>query len=458
MVEVVVRKEEFPPKDLLEGLERVKEDIKANRQIPLWIRSDPRIFELERIKLWPRVWHFLAHESEIPNPGDFVRRYIGPDVPVVVVRGDDGKVRAFLNICRHRGRQFCVAEAGKTSQFMCPYHGWTYNTKGELINVPFKDLLFPEDFNPKDYGLYEVRIESYNGLIFGNLSGKKAESLEEYLGDFAWYLDILTKRTDKGLEFYVPQRWIANFNWKEGADNFHNDSYHLITTHQSARYLGLIVPGGNPVLGYFIASRKGHGIGIKGEYKGKIPEIYYPAGYRIFAPEVVEMAKKNLTPEQFKFWYENHIFLHGTVFPNFSFLDVLIGRQRDDYVGPAWKLFRLWRPISPTKTEVWGWFAVEADANEEFKRLSYRNYLQNFGPGGMFEVDDIENWETIGANSQSLSVNSAADIKFPYIMGKELMLNETPHKAKYGDLDIAPINNDRQLRNRWLRYIEYLLS
>jgi len=461
MVEVVTRKEEFPPKDLLEGLERAKEEIEAGKQVPLWIRSDPRLFELERIKLWPRVWHFLAHESEIPNPGDFVRRYIGPDVSVIVARGDDGKVRAFLNICRHRGRQFCLAEAGKASQFICQYHGWTFNNKGELINVPFKDMLFPEDFNPKDYGLYEVRIESYNGFIFGNLSGKKAESLEEYLGDFAWYLDIFTKRTDKGLEFYVPTRWIANFNWKEAAENFDHDDYHVLTTHQSAIPIGLVYPEPTTlIIGYFVGSKKGHGLGILSGDKSKVPEIYYPSGYRIFAPEIVEMAKKNLTPEQFKLWYENHIFIHGTVFPNFSFLDVLVGRNREDYVGPAYKTFRVWRPISPNMTEIWSWFAVEVDSNEEFKKMSYRNYVLTFGASGMFEADDMENWQGISANSESLSLNSAADIKFPFLLGKELVHKpgESVHKVKYGDVITGPIANERQARYVWLRYIEYLLS
>src|SRR6266403_5675523 len=87
---------------------------------------DPEIFELEQERLFSKAWLFLAHESELPGKGDYVTRNLAGD-PVVVVRGDDGLIRAFLNSCRHRGMRLCRADKGRVSTIRCPYHGWTYS-------------------------------------------------------------------------------------------------------------------------------------------------------------------------------------------------------------------------------------------------------------------------------------------------------------------------------------------
>src|SRR5262245_65972788 len=103
------------------------------------IYVDPELYEMEQDRLFRRTWLFLAHESELPNPGDYVTRELAGE-PVVLIRADDGKIRGFLNSCRHRGMRLCRADQGRVSIVRCPYHGWTYSKTGTLLSVFAKEL------------------------------------------------------------------------------------------------------------------------------------------------------------------------------------------------------------------------------------------------------------------------------------------------------------------------------
>src|SRR6476469_10804264 len=144
--------------------------------------SDQAIYDMELERIFARAWNFMAHESQIPNAGDFFLNYIGED-RVIVVRDKDGGVQVLLNTCRHRGNAVCRAEEGHATSFMCTYHGWTYALKGHLVGVPgFKDY-YHEDLDRDAWGLVSAaKVDSYHGFVFATLDGD-APDLYDFLGE-----------------------------------------------------------------------------------------------------------------------------------------------------------------------------------------------------------------------------------------------------------------------------------
>src|SRR6266550_2217779 len=147
------------------------------------IFSNEEIYRLELEQIFARAWNFMAHDSQIPNPGDFFSTYIGED-RVIVVRDKSGNPQVLLNTCRHRGNAVCRAEEGHASSFMCTYHGWTYDLQGNLIGVPGLKEIYHDDLKREEWGLIKAKVDSYGGFIFATLA-PDAPPLDEYLGDVA---------------------------------------------------------------------------------------------------------------------------------------------------------------------------------------------------------------------------------------------------------------------------------
>src|SRR6266849_5234660 len=99
------------------------------------IYYDPAIFREELEKIWYREWIYVAHESEVPEPGDYVTRQLGLQ-PVIVSRDEERKIHPMLNRCMHRGNTVCQSDRGNSHAFRCAYHGWTYDNRGALVGVP----------------------------------------------------------------------------------------------------------------------------------------------------------------------------------------------------------------------------------------------------------------------------------------------------------------------------------
>ena len=209
-----------------------------NGLIDRHIFSDTAVYEQELERIFARCWLFLCHETQIPEPGDFFSTYMGED-PVLVTRGSDGKLNAFLNVCRHRGNRVCRADSGNASAFVCAYHGWTYGNDGKLIAVPSLKEAYYDELDISKWGLVPVaQIDSYKGLVFATFD-PSAQPLREYLGEMAWYLDTFFDRREGGSE--VPPgvyKWVIPCNWKLAAENFCGDGHHVGWTHLSAIQMG----------------------------------------------------------------------------------------------------------------------------------------------------------------------------------------------------------------------------
>ncbi len=355
------------------------------------IFADRRLFSQELERVFQRTWLFLAHESEIPEPGDFVTRSMGLD-PVIVARGRDGQIRVFLNVCRHRARQLTTEDVGNCNHFQCPYHGWTYTNAGELTGIPFYDV-YNGRLDRNKYGLVQPpRVESYHGLVFASWQADGG-TLSDNLGSTKWLLDMLFGRSDTMAVSGPPIRWIIDSNWKLGAANFSGDGTHIFTTHGFTAAMGVKPTRPNRV-SYSVKFTNGHVSGIL-QSSGAIdtPFLGLP-------PETWPEIERRLDPAQFEFM-RNMQSVVGNLFPNLSILNSA-SHHHDEWGGPegvpvSFLSLRQWQPVDVDKTEVLSWHFVDKAAPAEWQELSQALYTRSFGPGGVFEQDDAENWSQIAA-------------------------------------------------------------
>jgi phthalate 3,4-dioxygenase alpha subunit len=393
----------------MENHQQVLDDVRQG-MLPAHIYNDSALFELEKERLFRRAWMFVAHESEIPNDGDYVVRRLLND-SFIVARDSKGDVRAMFNMCLHRGMQVCRAEMGNASNFRCPYHGWSYRNDGRIIGLPFHNEAYggEEGFQKKGQTLLPApNLASYNGLIFISMD-PDAPPLEEFLGGFKFYLDYYTKQSKAGLEVSGPQRWRIKANWKIGVENFAGDMYHTPQTHASVVEIGLFrePKAEKRKDGATYWADCGGGTTYKlppGSFEERMAYVGYPA-------EMVSRMKEVWTPDQQRVVGEDGFMISAaSCFPNMSFVHNWPKIQNSDEVLPFISI-RTWQPISENETEVYSWFAVDAAAPEQYKKDSYKAYLMCFGSTGMFEQDDVENWVSLtntaaGSMARRLLLNS----------------------------------------------------
>ncbi|MFN0157341.1 MAG: aromatic ring-hydroxylating oxygenase subunit alpha [Bacteroidota bacterium] len=199
------------------------EPLERAQTIPSTWYTAPEYFEFEKECIFSRSWQNVGHVSQVAKAGDHIIATVA-DNPVIVVRGKDNVLRAFYNVCRHRGGPLATCNGNTEHVLQCHYHGWTYFFDGQLRGVPDWDRV--ELFDKKDYGLVPIRLECWEGLIFVNL----AASPEPLLKSFGGIVERIAPMNLGAMKFHRRITYDVQCNWKVYADNY-LEGYHLPIVH-----------------------------------------------------------------------------------------------------------------------------------------------------------------------------------------------------------------------------------
>lgn len=216
----------------------------ARTTLPQRYYTDPAIFQTELEKFYFNNWMCAGRASEIPKPGDYFLREIGRE-NIIIVRGEDEKVRAFFNVCRHRGTRICSAAEGRfPGRIQCGYHGWTYGLDGNLVAAPHME---DPDFCRENYALHGIAAEIWDGHTFVNLGGN-AGTLPKQLGNLR---DKFSAWRAGDLRMAARKTYDVKCNWKLLVVNY-NECLHCPILHPLLNRMTHYLSGTNdqPAAGY----------------------------------------------------------------------------------------------------------------------------------------------------------------------------------------------------------------
>jgi Rieske 2Fe-2S family protein len=180
------------------------------------------VFKADMEHVISRKWLVAGHVSRIPNKGDYFLFKVGAE-QIIVIRENDDSVRAFFNVCRHRGSTLCSAESGNAPRLVCPYHAWTFGLDGSLISA----RLMPEDFNKAENSLFACHVRVFHGLIFVNMSEDEPDDFDATFGDMG---PILAYQGMDNARIAYAGSYPTTANWKLVVENFF-ECYHCVPSH-----------------------------------------------------------------------------------------------------------------------------------------------------------------------------------------------------------------------------------
>lgn len=347
--------------------------------------SDPALLDLEFRFIFERTWSFLGIESQIRNPDDFFTTHIGR-VPILVTRGQDGEIHAFVNVCRHKGALLCRSESGTARVHFCQYHGWGYDAGGRNRGIKDREAgAYTKAFDSEDHDLIPLkRLESYKGLVFGSLSGS-VPPLADYLGGVRSYIDLAMDQSENGMEF-IPGRICYSYggNWKLQMDNG-LDHYHLTSTHTSFLHVQSRRVRENTDLSRGLRQYDWDKRAVQEAGVGQFP--YGHAAVWIDQPE----------PER------------RPIYPSIGSIAGRIGEDRAAWmlklrnatIFPSMQiaestslLFRTFRPISVRETEMRVFCLAPIGEGAEQRAWRIRQFEDFFNPSGLATPDDTALYES----------------------------------------------------------------
>jgi carnitine monooxygenase subunit len=308
--------------------------------LPAWIYSDPDFFELEKRTIFRTSWQLVCHVNDVPKPGDYHSfDFLGE--AVIVVRGDDGQVRSFHNVCRHRASRLLDGPKGSCGRrITCPYHAWTYALDGRLVGVPHRQTF--SELDTARHGLAPLDQEIFMGFVFVRFeSGLPSvrEMAAPYIDEFTAYR----------MEELVPQGRVTlrprSVNWKNVADNY-SDGMHIPVAH----------PGLTRLFGPSYGIEAQEWIDkMWGRLRDTPSRNWSERQYQQLLPAV-----EHLPQERQRLW------TYFKLWPNVAF---------DIY--PDQIDFMQFLPVSPTETMIREIAYVHPDARREMRAARYLNWRIN---------------------------------------------------------------------------------
>lgn len=345
------------------------------------IFTDEEMFELEIKHIFEGNWIYMAHESQIPNPGDYFTLTMGR-TPVVITRDKEGELHALVNACSHRGAQLCRFKRRNQKTFTCPFHGWTFSNTGKLLKVKDpKGAGYPEQFNTDgSHDLTKVaKFENYRGFLFGSLS-EDVQPLEDYLGDARKMIDMIVDQADEGLEVLRgSSTYTYDGNWKLQAENG-ADGYHVSAVHW------------NYVATTAHRTDDGKEDDIKATDASKWAKQRggfhaYENGHILLWTEWADLTNRPGYP-RLEEWTEQHgktkaewmvgVLRNLCLYPNVFLMDQFSSQ------------IRVFRPISVNETEVTIYCIAPKGESQEARTRRIRQYEDFFNASGMATPDDTE--------------------------------------------------------------------
>jgi p-cumate 2,3-dioxygenase alpha subunit len=395
---------------------------------------DERILALERDRIFSRCWLYLAHSSELPTSPSFVRRSVGGR-DLVLTRSRAGELTAFFNSCSHRGAQVCRERSGRKSAFQCPYHGWVYDERGTLLNMPGRDAL-PVDAN--DDGSLNLRrvpkLSEFRGFIFVCFDSQ-AGSLEDYLADAKTYLEYVADQGSHGMEIVGgTQEYGSPANWKLLQENS-ADSYHGATTHSS--YLDYLrtrdgaAPQFDPAVMFGSVHDLGNGHAVAesvGNMPWGRPYARWVPGFGDAARTEIEQIERETLERlgQVRGAMVTRGDRNLLIFPNLVVNDIMAITVRTFY------------PVAPGRMEINSWALAPVGESASSRDRRLRNYLEFLGPAGFATPDDVEMLEMCQRGYDNAGGNEWNDLS-------RGMLRDKPVKS-----------DEFQMRTFWRRWREMM--
>lgn len=315
-------------------------DPDADWSLPGWLYTDPEYFAVEMARVIRPSWQIVCHDSDLAQPGDWrTLSYLGEQI--VVLRGEDGAIRAFHNVCRHRAMRLVEGDSGCARKIVCPYHAWTYELDGRLSGVPMRRD-YPA-LRMEDNGLVPVAVDRWQGFVFVRLEDGGGPGVAEMMAPYDH--EIAPYRFEDMRRISDVRLRERAVNWKNVGDNY-SDNLHIPVAHD-----GLTRLFGKS----YAIEAAGWVDKMSGQLVDRVSDDPWERFYQKHLPRADHLPEEN-----------QRLWLYYKLWPNMAF--DIYADQID---------FMQWLPVSPTVSILREMAFALPDARREMKLVRYANWRIN---------------------------------------------------------------------------------